>query len=400
MKKFIAILLIALLVVVFVACGGETDTSSTPSSSDAPSSSAPTSDPADSSSTPTDDPSDPSDPTDPTDTSSDTDEPTDTPVFSEGIDIMLGDIEYNAIDPFWNGSWPCALEKHHPELNYEWCVVFKMIPSAEFVQEQLISMDAELGIGTPFDAYTWTLTIDGTDYVIEKFSIPQRSGFIYVRMGLGADYQPVEGTHAYDIKLKITDSNTNELVYWAYFTTPDWGGLYEFEAPKPAELVSTEKPSDVEVLRDGSLAGLNGPAGVNAAETYVNLFDSKVESKLCTGEYNVPIIFTINDNVTTFSIKGISIVGANDDEKFPERVFAKFKVYGASSGDVDAAWDLLLTVDKSADFGTVTNYGEYYYGFEEASSYRYYKIEIETDAARYQASEILLYTEKNSATYQ
>jgi len=390
MKKLIAILLVMLAVIVFAACSGETTTtaSTTPK---APVESTPV---VETTTTPKGD-----DPIVTTAPTTNDDEPADTDAPTEGIDIMLGDVAYNAIDPFWNQSlWPCAFEQHHPELDFNWCLVFKMLPTSEFVQEELISMDADSGVGTAYEDYKWILTIDGTDHVITEFSIPQRTGFIYVRMGLGADFKPVDGVHEYDIKLRITDAETNEVIYWAYFTTPDLGGLYEFEAPKPIEMVPATKPGDVEVLENGAIQGIAGPAGVNASETYVNLFDGEYRTKLCAADATAPIIFAISDSVATFSIKGISIVGANDDEKFPERVFATFKVYGADSGDADAAWTLLTSVDKSADFGTVTNYGEYYYAFDKASAYRFYKVEIITEASRYQASEILLYAELDSVT--
>ena len=394
MKKILLILLVTLVAVILVACGGETTTTPTTTDKPAVTTTVPgTTKPTVTTTTKA--------PEGVTTTAPTTDPAVTTAAPTAGIDIMNGAVEYGAIDPFWNNStWPCAFEEHHPELNYHWCLVFKMLPTDEFVQEQLIAMDEELGVGTAYDDYTWTLIIDGTKHVIKEFSIPQRTGFIYVRMGLGEDFRPVDGEHEYEIRLEITEAGTDKLVFFANFTDPDMGGLYKFEAPKPIEMVVADKPADVEMIPMGSLQGISGPAGVAAAETYVSMFDGMVRTKLCAADTTSPIIFMVNDNVTSFDIKGISIVGANDDEKFPERVFATFKVYGANSGDPNASWELLKSVDQSADFGTVTNYGERYYALDKTSDYRYYKIEIETTAARYQCSEILLYAEKGSVFFQ
>ena len=384
MKKLLVLLLALLVAIVLVACGEPTattnpDAETTPESTTAGAGGDETT-PAES-------------------TPKAPDVTTGKPLFEEGYDILFGSPDYAAIDAGWNqGLWPCAFEEHHPELDYNWCVVFKMYPTTEFVQESLIAMDEEAGVGTAYEDYKWTLIIDDEEHVITEFSIPQRSGFIYVRMGLGADYKPVDGEHEYDIKLKITDATTGDIVYWAYFTDPDWGGKYLFTPPVIPEVIPTEKPETVESLPEGSLQGISGPAGYTANETYEKLFDGMARTKLCTEDHASNIIFMVTDNVYTYSIKGFGLVGANDDEKFPERVLTKFKIYGSDTGSADGSWNLLLSVDKSADFGTITNYGEYYYGLEEASEYRYYMIEVDPEIAKYQLSEVILYAEKGSVT--
>ena len=390
MKKLLVLLLVAILALALVACGEETPTTTTATGS----SSTPdtTSTPAASDSTPAA-PDSPSEPTGEV-------EPESKPLFAEGENIMNGKYEYMAIDPFWSdGAWPCAFENHHPELGFRWCMVFKMLPTDEFVQEQLIGMDAETGFGEAFSDYTWTLVIDEEEHVIKNFCIPQRTGFIYVRMDLGEDFVPVEGEHEYEVVLKITDSATNELVFWAWFTDPSICGPYPFEKPADIVMVPDEKPSGVTALPEESLIGVSGPAGYNASETYVNLFDGSVRTKLCTEAVTDPIIFTIKDSVSTFTIKGFSIIGANDDQKFTERVITKFKLYGADSGELDATWDFLCEEDRTIEeFGEVVNYGERYYAFTKDSTYRYYKIVLDRPEGTYQFSEVLLYAEKGSVT--
>ena len=311
----------------------------------------------------------------------------------EGVDILFGEYEYAAIDPTWNGIWPCAFENHQPDFNYKWCLVFKMYPTDEFVQENLIVMDDTIGFGEALLDYVWTVTINDQKFVIDHFSIPQRDGFIYVRMGLG-DWAPEIGEHEYEVRLDITDAYTGSLVYYANFTDDEWGGTYIYNGPEPTTMIPALKPEGIIALPAGSLVGISGPESLAAAETYARLYDGEVRSKLCSSDYTNPIIFTLNNDVTATSFKGISLVGANDDEKFNERVVLKFKVYGSDNGE---SWNSILSVDDSNDPGTIANYAERYYAFEDAVEYRYYKIEI-TDASgaatpKYQFSEILLYTD-------
>ena len=394
MKKLIAILLVALVAVVLVACGGNDST--TPATTTAGNNTQTTTPAEGDTTTPAE-----GDIT----TTPDADVTTKEPLYATGEDIMYGDPAYMAVDPFWNqGVWPCKFENHHAPLGYNWCLVFKMLPTDEFVIEQLIAVDPETNTGTLVNAFAWTLVINEEEIEIDSYYISppngDTSGALYVRLDLGADWTFPEGENDYDIKLKITEDGTDEVMFWAYFTDPTIGGVYTFEAPKPIEMVPAEKPNGVVALPSGSLEGTAGPAGMNASETYVNLFDGEVRTKLCTADMDNDIIFMISDNITTFNIKGLSFVGANDDEKFNERVISKFTVYGANSGEADASWEKLVTVDKSSDFGTITNYGEYYYAFDEDSSYKFYKIEIENEAGKYQFSEVILYAEENSVTAQ
>ena len=391
MKKLLVVAVVALLALALVACGGETAT--TTKGETVTTTAAPTVDTTVAGEPTTTTPAvvDTTAPTVDTTVVLNTDVNTpDTAPAQAGIDIMNGAIEDMAIDPTWKGLWPCAFENHHPELNYKWCLVVKMLPTENCIQEELIAMDPDTGFGIAFEDYTWTLTIDGVDFVIDTFNIPQRDGFIYIRMGLG-DWAPIVGEHEYDIKLTITDAATKEVLYWAYFTDPYWGGPYYFEGSAPIEMIPTEKPADVEQVPTSALTGISGPDSLAATETYVKLFDGQVRSKFCSSEYG-DIIFTVKD---ASSIRGISLVGANDDEKFPERVPVKFKLYGSDDG---SNWSLVLDVNKSVEELTITNYGEYYYGFAEAVDYGYFKLIVEDASGaatpKYQFSEINLFTDK------
>jgi len=398
MKKIIVLLMVALVAVALVACGGEAATTT-----EKPAVTTPAGPAATTPATTTNEV--PSTGTTTTPTVNTTKTPgetsktpgtTDTPNTQQGIDILNGEFENMAIDPTWKAPWPCAFENHHPEINFQWCVVVKMLPTENFIQEELIAMDEETGFGIAFDDYTWVLTIDGEDYVVEEFCIPQRTGFIYIRMVPSGDWSPVMGEHEYDIKLTIKDSGTNEVVYYAYFTDPEWGGPYYYVATPPVQAIPTEKPENVEQLPTGALTGISGPESLAATETYAKLFDGFVQTKLCSSDYTNPLIFTVSDaNFSSFV--GISLVGANDDQKFPERVPVKFTLYGSDDGS-DDSWSVVIDVNQTVDEIEVTNYGEHYYGFSDAVEYRYFKLVIEdvSGAAtpKYQYSEILLFTEK------
>lgn len=314
---------------------------------------------------------------------------------TQGIDIMNGELEDMAIDPTWKGLWPCAFENHHPELDYRWCLVVKMLPTENCIQEELIAMDPEVGYGIAYEDYKWTLTINGEDFVITSFCIPDRTTFIYVRMDLG-EWAPELGEHEYDIRLTISDATTGEVIYWAWFTDPDWGGNYIYDRIADPEMIPTEKPENVEALPTGSITATSGPESLAATETYVKAFDGLAKTKLCSADYTNPLIFNINNTIDTVSIKGISIVGANDDAKHFVRVVTKFKLYGSDDG-TEGSWSLVLDVNDPAK-ESAENYAEYYYGFAEAVEYRYYKLVIEdasgAETPKYQFSEIVLYTEK------
>lgn len=393
MKKFLVFLMVALVALALVACGDDAPTTTKGTSVTTPAVTTPKTEAP--SSTPAADESSKV-PGESTKTPETTETPgtTDLGPFGGGIDIMNGDYEYMAIDPTWKGLWGCAFEDHHPELDYRWCFVFKMIPTEEFVQEELVVLDEEVGFGMVLEDYDWTLYINDEEVEINGFNVPMRTGFIYIRIDLG-DWAPEIGEHDYDIKLKITEAGTDNVVYWAWFSDPEWCGPYTYDRQPPIVVIPTDEvPSDVEQLPAGSINGISGPESLAATETYVKLFDGLARTKFCSSDYTNPLIFTVTN---ASSLRGISLCGANDDEKFPERIPVKFKLYGSDDG-TDGSWNLVLDVNKSVDDLTVTNYIEHYYAFEEAVDYTYFKFEIEDASGaatpKYQFSEIYLYTDK------
>ena len=126
MKKLLAILLVAVLALALVACGGDpvtTTTEATGSSTTPDTTTTPDSDPVDPNPGPGGDVENP-------------------PLFSEGINILNGDYEYMAVEPFWyDGTWPCQFEDGHMQLDFNWALVFKMNETMEGVQKLVQFME-------------------------------------------------------------------------------------------------------------------------------------------------------------------------------------------------------------------------------------------------------------------
>lgn len=404
MKKILVLLLVALVAVALVACGGDAPTT-TKGGNDATAGKpevttvpgADTTVPGADTTVPGTDTTVPGDTTK-TPNTPETPGTTDKGPFGGGIDILNGEPGFMAIDPTWKGLYGCAFENHHAELDYRWCFVFKILETEEFVMDELILLDDEVGYGVVLEDYDWTLYINGEDVPINSFLVPMGSvtnaGFTYVRIDLG-EWAPELGEHEYDIKLKITEAGSDEVLYWAWFSDPEWCGPYVYNRAPDIEVIPTDEvPADVEALPTGSLTGISGPESLAATETYVKLFDGLAKTKFCSSDYTVPLIFTVAD---ASDLRGISLVGANDDERFPERIPVKFKLYGSDDG-TEGSWNLVLDVNKTVDDLTVTNYLEHYYAFGESVDYGYFKIEIEdasgAETPKYQYSEIILYTSK------
>ena len=155
--------------------------------------------------------------------------------------------------------------------------------------------------------------------------------------------------------------------------------------------------SNVEMLVGDKVNYLNGLAGpgTSGPETYTQLFDKNVNTKLCTGDNDTAIVFAIDDKVNTFSIVGMSLMGANDDQSYGGRVPKKFTLYGTTNENASPDgeyWSPILSVEETP---TGVNYGERYFAFEEESTYRYYMLVME-NGEMYQISEIIFYVEKGA----
>lgn len=396
MKKIILLALAVLVLVAMVACGGETTTASTtttePASTNGPTQGGTTTDGGD-------------DIVDPPTTGSIL-----FPDYPDAINLMSGEQEYMMIDAYKFGDYPFAFENHHAGLNYNWCVVVAAYEVESLVNEMLLDYNEETGLAQPYDTFKWVLLIDDQPVEITNFYNSIKTTHAWVRMDLGADWEWKEDGHEYDLKLKICDAATDEVLYYAWLTDPDFGDKYAFSVPAPIEMVpdpnggATENEIQLENGVGKQVSALNGPDGASATELFGNVFDGRVETKLCTSVTDVFLEFALSDavwNGGSVKITSISIVGANDDEKFANRAISKFVLMGKDDG---GEWTEVLSVDKRDTFGDPVNYGERHYVIPEGgTSYQYYMLKVldvpveeAKEKTLYQLSEILLYASKDS----
>ena len=378
MKKIIlAMLLAALVLVTMVACGGETTTAATTTEGNPTNTTV----------------ADTSEGT-PDTTTEGEETPENPPLYEEGENILNGEGDFMAINPFtFNGMYPCAFENFHEALDFEWAVVINMTESVESVYEQLIGSDPTLEPGGD-NQYKWVVEVNGTEYVVSKWSVQTGTTSGWVRMSLGANFEPAEGNNTYDIRLKIHDVDTNELIFWAWLTDPGiCGGEFKFNRPSADGKVKDDSfnTSGFDLFDSDLITLVSGPEG-SAAEGPANLFDKDIRTKLCTGNAD-PVIFTVSDNVVQFNLKAIGIIGANDDDAYDSRIIKSFKLYGANTNDENTTWDLVCTGERASV--DAINYQERGYNCQKDSGYKFYKIEFVHEGV-YQIGEIQLWAEKDS----
>ena len=392
MKKIILLVLAALVLVALVACGGETTTASTTTEAPGTTTEAPGT---------TEDPGNTGEPGNPGETGD--------ALYSEGIDILCGEPDDRVIAAFPGGLYgeaPFLIEDHHADLKEagnKWALVFKIQESGNVLYDVLFPpMEDEEGNITrqPNPLHQWIIVINGKPIYVKDWANGYgETGCDFTRAGLG-DWEPQYGEQAYEISIKIIDAESDEevILYWANFADELLGGAYIWARPEKLGMVGATIPEGYEKLLGEDvnyLEGITGPK-TNPAESYTNLFDADVNTKLCTGDQETAIYFQISEKVTAFDIKGMSIVGANDDQDYGSRCPKKFTLYGTNDSAVDTTeeWTPLLTVEEETINNT--NYAERYYDLESEGEvkFRYYKLVVE-QGDMYQFSELLFYVVEN-----
>ncbi len=397
MKKLLIVVMIALLAVALVACGGNDTTTKKPEGTTG--GTVTTTGGTTTTTEPTDDTEEPDDPV-----------VTGTILYDEGVDILFGDLANAAINPFWSeGMYPCAFEDFHKALDYNWALVFTMNETENMIYETLVFTDPDAPTDAPNSQtgmintdYQWFVYIDDVEYEIKRFQFLNDITKGYFRCDLGEEFEPKvdpedpEAPVSYDIKLKIVEKATNKVAFWAYMTDPELLQPYEFVKPDPIEMVDdpNRDPSHVALgsKENPALKGLSGAAGFNADETYENLFDNDVRSKLCTNDVTTAIEFQIIDLNSAVNVVSYSLVGANDDAQYTTRLVSNFKLYSSSTGAADS-WVLIDEVNLGEEIGEVINYGERNYKLDATCTHHYYRLEITHATDMYQISDIILYAE-------
>ena len=315
---------------------------------------------------------------------------TTTPVTPEptlsGIDILYGDEADHAIDfsrknefsdsyhatYFWYGEL---------ELDYHQALVIKMIKCKNRIYEDLFyTVLDQYGDETwqVNSDYRWVVTIDGVPIEIERFFVYHygESGTVY--MDLGEDFLPViplKGeVHAYDILLQIYRAETDEVMYYAWFTDPRYEGLYEYSIPCLDGFIH---------YPDHAIEGASLVSGPADAE---RLFDCDFKTKLRTKDLTTPIIWKYDEAVTAVAYM---FLGANDDASHPERLPTDWKIYGSNNG---SDWVLIAEEDLQTPKET-SDYTGRYAEFTTAVTYSCFKLEM-TAPVEYQLSDIVLLSQK------
>lgn len=402
MKKLLCLLIVLLLTLtVFVACGDSeestapassqsTPTSSTPAdSSEAPADSSQA--PVDSSSTPADSSQDPVDSSStPVDSSSTSDEPStpdepdtpDTPTEPTEPTVDADSIDLFAVKDGMLGDF--AIEDHHSELSNHPAFVF-------YIDDATIYQDI---LGTDVDTsnwsnpkYQWILTVNGEELIPAKFTVYDGGEWGYFRCDLGPieDYDYVNKKFSYEIDLIIVDVATNKVKYFANFSE-EIGALVH----NVGMIEDESKPEGITAIT--GVTAVSGP-GENSSEGYKMAFDGEIKTKLCTGDFGAdhPVIATFG---TAKTVKGISLVNANDNEGANGRTVIAFEIWVSEDGTnwgTSPAWS---TDGAGIDKGDVSqNFLERYYGFDTPITANYVKF-VFNNGEMYQISEIIFFEEE------
>ncbi|MBQ4120411.1 MAG: hypothetical protein IJD35_00200 [Clostridia bacterium] len=165
-----------------------------------------------------------------------------------GIDILYGDEADRAIDPDWNEGHSIAFKNTDAALDFNMVLMIKMVESKNPIYEELVitdfdsPLDDTLYEGRINPKYRFVVTVDGQDIEIERFLVLSQTQGGSIRMDLGEDFvYPVDWNQkgGIDVRLRIYDVSTDEVVYYAWFTDPRYDDLYYFAPPEHPPIIFT-----------------------------------------------------------------------------------------------------------------------------------------------------------------
>ena len=272
-----------------------------------------------------------------------------------------------------------SIEDHHSSTDYHPTLVFYIYGDAATYTDLRGSefTDADAFVNSK---YTWKLTVNGKTFSPAKMSIFDGGDWGYFRADLGAaeTYEVKNGVISFDISLKIVDSATNEVKYYADFSDPivySITGIFE----------DTSKPEGLTAVT--GVVGVSGP-DAGGDEGYEKLFDNSGKTKLCTDDNDTPIVANLGAAKT---LKGISLVNANDNANSTGRTVISFEVWVSENGTDWGSAAAFVTTGEGVNKADISaNYQERFYGFETAITATYVKLVI-NNGEMYQMSEVIFY---------
>ena len=385
MRKILVCLLLVLLTVALIACGGNGDTTTTEPATT-------TTEPA---TTTTPAPS--QDETTPADSTPAT--PADGP-----IDIMnnIANPEYNTVKYDYDGIKAFTFEDFHVDLDYNIALVIIMNECDACLYEEFFYTLAE-DDNSQYEinpSYKWEVVIDGEAIAIERITLANYKTHGWVRFDLGSDFKfsnyeyDEDDVHYFDVKINIYDAS-NDLAYFAYLTDPNYNGPYEHVKPAPIEMVADpNRPQNVEALEPNrDFTPISG-ATVSNGEVFENMFDGTVRTKYCTGKNGIEGGMIVRIDTPSTEIIGLSFVNANDNDTYNGRTLVSFDIYVSDDGE---NWgEPVITVDGSdiTDRSSISkNYLERYYALDKAITGPFIMI-VANNNDTFQISEMIFYVEK------
>jgi len=384
MKKLLAILLVTVLAVVLVACGGDdtttpkTETTTTPKTET-------TTVPDTTTASKTD-----------TTTIPDTDVTTEPK--TDGEDLIA---DYDCFDMLDSDTLSLVMfEDFHVDLDYNVALVVKLNANGGIYSDFfLTTYDEESGEANGYtinDAYKHVIVVDGVAIEISRITLAHYTDNGWVRFDLGAEFSfenyeyDADGYHNYAIEWKVYDEES-KLAYFADLTQFNPDGKYPHLKPQKKELVpDPDVPQGVEKVSNDLITLISAPTVTNG-ESADNLFDNDVSTKLCTGKNGKEEAIVIGF-ASPQSIIGISLVNGNDNDPYHGRTLVDFEIYVSEDGNTwKEAPDFVSVAPEGLDKSTISgNYTENYYGFGKTLTGSYIML-VSNNGETYQMSELIFY---------
>jgi len=288
-----------------------------------------------------------------------------------------GTPEVEAIDLIAAGAGSIAIEDHHASHDNNLVLAFSL-PAGN-------AWNTLFGAGTPAsengnwnlnEGYTIEVMVNGTLVANNRFSYygfktddVVTNGYFRFELGAFDDLTTNGVSCTLEVTFTLKNANGNALVTGDFGTLKYGTLVYEADTDNPGKDALVVTP-------------VSGP-DFNGGEGTPKMFDNKTTTKLCTDD-RTPVIFTVGE---AKALGGLSILTANDNQTYTGRIVSGFTLYGANSADA-TEWTTVLEVTETGMANV--NFVEYYYAIENATAFSHYKIVFE-GTNMFQFSELWVY---------